>query len=88
MEAAIKRTEEALEGLGEEKSPWGPDLKVSDMFLKPLFRNYSKELGDAPLRKGSFHELARFVPAKKIDPEVVAVLDKLVRQLPSSKSTW
>jgi len=76
MREAIDELEKALvETVGKE-SPWGPDLKVSDEFLTPLFRNYYKRLALPNLMaKKNFHELARFVPADKLDPEVKDKLD-------------
>jgi predicted ATPase len=67
--------EDALANLNKD-SPWSADAKVTDDFLDPLFEAFYKNL-QLPnmMRKTSYHELARFVPRDRIDPEVVQVLD-------------
>lgn len=80
---AIRETtqeiEKAYETIGKG-SPWDDDFKVSDNFLKPLFEKYFKELKLPNLMaKKNFHELARFVPKEKIDPEVKEKLDAIVK---------
>ncbi len=78
MQASIAEIEQAMETLGKG-SPWHPDTKVSDDFLDPLFKTFYKKLGLPNLmRKSNYHQLARFVPAASIDPEVIDVLDALV----------
>jgi hypothetical protein len=71
--------QEALRKLGKG-SPWDGNMKVSDDFLTPLFREYFKRL-QLPniMEKKNFHELARYVPRKNIDQEVVSVLDAIVK---------
>ena len=78
MRESIKSTASALEQLGM-RSPWGPDLKVSDDFLTPLFRAYFKKLGiqDNLMTKKSFYELAEHVPLDDLDPEVREKLDAI-----------
>lgn len=77
MEAAILETEEALKRL-RKPSPWGPDLKVSEEFLEPLFANYYARLRLPNLmNKSDYHQLARLLPPEAIDPEVVDVLDRI-----------
>jgi hypothetical protein len=78
MRETIKGIEEAMATLGKG-SPWSEDTKVSDEFLVPLFQEYFKKLNlFNVMDKKNFHELARFVPPKKLDPEVEEKLDALV----------
>ena len=76
MREAIDKTAAALEQLGKG-SPWGPDMKASDEFLSPLFRDYFSMLGipEDLMTKKSFYELAEHVPSHELDPEVRAKLD-------------
>jgi hypothetical protein len=79
MEATIGELENALATLGKDP-PWGADLKVTDDFLDPLFAKFSSRLGLPHLmNKSDYHELARFVPANRMDPEVATVLDQILR---------
>ena len=52
--------------------PFGPDCKVSDEFLDPLFANYFQKLGEPveQMRKKDYHRLAEFIPIDEIDAEV------------------
>ena len=78
MENAIATIESALTSLGKP-SPWSADLKASEEFLGPLFKAFYKHLGLPNLmQKTNFHELARFVPASALDPEVREKLDLIV----------
>jgi ABC-type hemin transport system ATPase subunit len=75
MAEVIRDLEEALAKLGKP-SPWGPDIKVSDEFLTPLFAAFYKKLGlPNAMSKTNFHTLAPFVAAEDIAPEVIEVLD-------------
>jgi hypothetical protein len=77
MLAAIEQIESASRTFGED--PWSPDMKVSDRVLKRLFEIYFASLGgDNRLNKSNYHELAEFVAADEIDPDIVACLDRLV----------
>ena len=77
MDDAISETKAALEALGKD-SPWGSDLKVSDDFLTPLFRNFFNRLGLPNLvAKKSFYVLAEYVPEASISPEVREKLDAI-----------
>jgi hypothetical protein len=79
MMDAIEEVETALRTLGKG-SPWSADIKASDEFLTPLFQKYYAKLGLPNLMaKKNFHELARFVPREKIDPEVAEKLDAIAR---------
>ena len=67
-------------------SPWDKDTKVSDDFLIPLFREFFKKLElYNVMDKKNFHELARFVPKSKIDPEVKEKLEAIVSVKKSAK---
>ena len=68
-----------METIGQS-SPWSEDLKVSDDFLTPLFRNYSRKLGLPNLMdKKDFYELADHVPEDELDPEVTEKLDAIAQ---------
>ena len=78
MVETIKEMTKAMETL-EKGSPWDKDTKVSDEFLIPLFRKFFHKLGHYNVMdKKNFHELARFVPKEKIDPEVKEKLNAIV----------
>jgi len=78
MEEAIKKVSSALEVIGKG-SPWDGNMKVSDDFLPAVFKSYFKKLGLPNIMdKGHFYQLVPFVPANKIDKEVVDMLDKIV----------
>lgn len=79
MDEAIEETEATLETCGKD-SPWGPDLKVSDEFLTPVFRAYFRKLGLPNLvAKTNFHVLGKHVPEPEIAPEVGQKLDAIAR---------
>jgi len=85
MEATIDEMIKAMDTLGKG-SPWDKNTKVSDEFLIPLFRKFFKKQGlYNVMDKKNFHELARFVPKHKIDPEVIQMLDAIVAVAKSSK---
>ena len=78
MREAMDETASAFEKL-DMPSPWDPSVKVSDLFLKPLFKTYFKKLGLPNLMdKKSFYELARYVPEEDISKEVTQKLDAIV----------
>jgi hypothetical protein len=78
MRKCIAAVAKALETLGKP-SPWSAELKTSDDFLNPVFERYFKELGLPDLlRKSDYHELARFITADQLDPEVSEKLDRIV----------
>ena len=77
MEERIAEIEQALAVF--QKSPWAPDIKVTDDFLDPLFRTFFEELHIPNLmRKTNYHTLVQHVPVQQIDPEVVNVLDSIL----------
>jgi len=78
MQASIREVQQALEILGKG-SPWDHNTKVSDDFLAPLFEKYFEKLGlPNVMAKKNFHELARFVPKDRMDPEIKEKLDAIV----------
>ena len=78
MEECIVELESALQALGKA-SPWSNSLKVSNEFLPPLFVRFHDRLGLPNLmEKSNYHELARFTPAARIDPEIAQVLNTIV----------
>ncbi len=78
MEETIDEISQALESLGKP-SPWGPDLKVSDDFLIPLFNKFFKKLRlSYHAQKTDFHALVQYIPKEKIDKEVIEKLNKIV----------
>lgn len=77
MEEAILETETALLTL-DKPSPWGPDLKVSDEFLPPLFTNFYRKF-DLPnlMNKSNYHRLARHLRAEEVDRDITEALDAI-----------
>jgi hypothetical protein len=77
MKEAISQIESALRTLG--KDPWSADIKASEEFLEPLFKQFYERLCLSNLMlKTDYHVLAEFVPAAKIDPEIGQALDAIV----------
>ncbi len=69
-------------------SPWGGDIKVTDDFLDPLFRNFYERLG-TPQRvfKRDYYGLADSMPVEKLDDEVIDVLDSIASVASRAKPT-
>jgi hypothetical protein len=65
--------------LTNKPDPWGPDIKVTDDFLDPLFKLFYERLG-TPQRtfKRDYHSLADAIPVNEIAPEVSTVLDAIL----------
>jgi hypothetical protein len=78
MDAAIDEVVEALRTLGKP-DPFGPDAKVSDEFLDPVFRKLFTRMGlpEATMRKTDCHTLAPLLDRSAIDPEVSEKLDRI-----------
>lgn len=77
MRDAIDAIESAMRKLGKG-SPWDGNVKASDDFLDPLFAEYFRELGLPNLMaKSNYHQLAQYVPADEIDPEIADKLDAI-----------
>jgi len=59
--------------------PWGPEIKVTDDFLDPLFKLYFERLGTPQQAfKRDYHGLADTIPIHEIAPEVSEVLGQIV----------
>lgn len=84
MESAIEKIELALQTLG--KDPWGSEIKASEEFLGPLFKEFYKsiELPNA-MSKTNYHILAEYVPQSAIEQEIHKALDEIVRVAESAK---
>jgi len=79
MTEAITEIEAALAKL-KKPSPWGMDIKASDDFLDPLFKDFFEKLNLPNLmRKTDYHTLAPFVPVDQIDDDVREKLDQITR---------
>jgi AAA domain, putative AbiEii toxin, Type IV TA system/AAA ATPase domain len=72
--------------LTNKPDPWGPDIKVTDDFLDPLFKLYFERLG-TPQRiyKRDYHGLADAVDVRQVDAEVAHKLDALLGAARSAK---
>ncbi len=91
MEEEILDLEKALSTLGKP-APFSRDIKASDDFLEPLFRNFQQRAvpplaPESPpgMRKKDFHRLIRHIPRGKIDREVTEKLDAIARVARSAK---
>ena len=85
MQVAIDQVSSALRILNKP-DPFGPDVKASDDFLVPVFRNYFENLGlPNQMQKTDFHVLTRFVPVEEIDPEITEKLDQILIAANSAK---
>lgn len=73
--------------LTNKPDPWGPDIKVTDDFLDPLFRLFYERLG-TPQRifKRDYHGLADTIPLNQIDAEISVMLDALVNTANSARA--
>lgn len=79
MHGAIEEVTRALETFGKP-GPWTAEVKASDEVLDPVFRQFFKSLNmPLVLRKADYHRLASLLPRERIDPEVTAKLDEIVR---------
>lgn len=78
LEACLAEITHALT-ITNKPNPWGPDIKVTDDFLDPLFKLYYERLGiPQQTFKRDYHGLADAVPVGEIAPEVVSMLDDIV----------
>lgn len=78
MERAIADVERSLQVL-DKPSPWSVDCKVSDDFLRPLFKSYFTTLKIPNLMaKSDYHQLAAFILPNEVDDDVRTKLDQLV----------
>ena len=83
MEQAIKELETASRTL-DKPLPFSTEIKASDDFLAPLFRNFVRVLAPETeharslcLLKRDFYKLVEHIPHADIDPEVVEKLDAI-----------
>ena len=78
LETCVAELVNALR-LTNKPDPYGPDIKVTDEFLDPLFKLFYERLG-TPQRtfKRDYHGLADAIPVGEIAPEVGAVLDSIL----------
>lgn len=59
---------------------WWAETKATDDFLDRLFEEFFRKLGLPNLMmKTHYHILAQYVPVKEIDPEVIRVLDMVLK---------
>jgi len=78
MGTALRAVTQALKTLNKA-DPWSIDIKVTDEFLDPLFREYFAKLNlPLQLRKAEYHVLAGLTPKEKLDPEINEKLDAIV----------
>ena len=65
--------------IARRDDPWGPDIKVTDEVLDPLFENYFQRLGTPQqIYKRDYHGLADTIPLAQLDSEIAQHLDALV----------
>ncbi len=75
LQQCLAELESSLK-IGRRPDPWGPDIKVTDEFLDPLFANFYEKLGTPQQTfKRDYHLLADAIPLDQIPPEVTRVLD-------------
>jgi len=85
MQTCIAEMVAALK-VARRPDPWGPDIKVTDEFLDPLFENYYQRLGTPQQTyKRDYHALADAMPLSQIDPEVIQMLDSIAQVAHNAK---
>ena len=78
MAGCIDELEKALAITGKP-SPWSINIKTTDDFLDPLFKNYFTRLSLPQLiYKRDYHMLAAHLEVAEIDPEIAEKLDAIV----------
>lgn len=84
MEEAIHDLEGALQTVGKPKA-FSKDIKASNEFLVPLFKNFAKKINpsipeEAPhiLSKRDFYFLVKHIPKNEIDEEITEKLNFIV----------
>ena len=77
MRDSITEIESAMRTL-DEGSPWDANIKASDKSLIRIFKTYFGKL-ELPnlMAKKDYHQLAQYVPADEIDPEITEKLDAI-----------
>ena len=78
FETCLSEISNAL-SITNKPDPWGPDIKVTDDFLDPLFKRFYERLG-TPQRtyKRDYHELAEAIPVEEVAAEVAQVFDAIL----------
>lgn len=77
LEKTLPEMTKALQ-LTARPDPWGSDIKVTDEFLDPLFKQFYETLGvPQQVFKRDYHGLADAIPVDEIDGEVREVLDAI-----------
>ena len=77
MERSVEEIRSALSAL-DKPDPWSPDLKASQDFLEPLFKNFYAALKLPNLmQKTDYHTLAPHVSPDQLDAEVGEKLDAI-----------
>ena len=85
LEGCITELTHALK-VTNKPDPWGPDIKVTDEFLDPLFRLFYERLGVPQATfKRDYHGLADAIPVEQIDAEVLTILDSIHEVAASAK---
>ncbi|WP_396270111.1 ATP-dependent nuclease [Ideonella sp.] len=85
MQICIAEMVAALK-VARRPDPWGPDIKVTDEFLDPLFENYYQRLGTPQQTyKRDYHALADAMPLAQIDLEVIQMLDAIAEVAHNAK---
>jgi len=82
MRQCVAELENALR-VTNKPPPWSPDIKVTDDFLDPLFKNFYERIGLKQLLfKRNYHELAKLIEpselARDIRAEIEEKLDAIV----------
>jgi len=78
LSVALAEITHAL-SITNKPDPWGPDIKVTDDFLDPLFKLYYERLGiPQQTFKRDYHGLADAIPVGEIAPELVSTLDGIL----------
>ncbi len=86
MRGCIQELVKAKRVVDDAFDPWSPNIKATDEFLDPLFKNFAKALGSRlELRKRDYHMLAALMTSDEIDPEVSRMLD-LVEMVSKQKN--
>lgn len=79
MDNSITEVGHALSTLGEP-SPWGPDIKVSENFLNPVFKRFYEKLQlPNQMTKTNYHRLTPYIAPEAINTEVREKLDAIVQ---------
>ncbi|HTQ08735.1 MAG TPA: AAA family ATPase, partial [Fimbriimonadaceae bacterium] len=77
MNRAVDEVAHALQVLG--KDPWGSEVKASEEVLDAIFRLYYQLVGSPIVfRKAQYFQLVPFLTPEEVDPEVSAVLDRIL----------